>query len=163
MLEFETTGIEEVNRKLRQCEAKFGDASPVMKSISVILDRWHLKNFQNDGALAMDGRPWQLLKGRLYKGKWYDRVKYPVGGGKPRLTKNAKVLRDTGKGRASIRTGFSRSHAQIGTTDLTYMAYHHVGSGHLPVRRVIPEYRQVKVQVLDTINHWLLFVWPGRR
>lgn len=169
-----------VNSRLKAIADKVKNMAPFFKKISVELDRSVQLNFERDGHDYIPGG-WPALKPFRYGGVEYTnaRLKYPKISAEAKATKlvewmwstkqqmrkplfgkveqNAKILRDTGKGRASIIPYSNSKIAKIGTTDKTYMAAHHTGTkdGRLPARPVVPEYRHVKSRVLALLNYEL--------
>jgi len=144
--------LKRVMNKLAKLDKNIRQPKKMFLKISVVLDKWVQENFERDGGLAHSGG-WKPLKPVKFRGSMHSgaRVKSSKGkkkGRKSRLVVNARILRDTGKGRASIKTKHWGRGAQVSTTEKTYMAAHHEGDGNLPVRRVIPRHRDVRKQVV---------------
>jgi len=139
----EIQGLATFNAKLNRIAKKQGNLGPFFQKVSVELDAAVQRNFQADGRNFQRGG-WPALMPITYKGKVYTGARRKRGGG---IQQNAQILRDTGKGRASISASFGPKMARVETTDRQYMAAHHEGAGHLPERRVIPAYSDMKKRV----------------
>jgi len=111
--------------KLRRKEVMF-------KKMSIYLMKWIDKNFKTEGRYAQGG--WPKLAAST--------IRQRRGGGRG----GVKILQDTGRGRASIRTKHTRSYAKA-FTRLDYMVKHHEGKG-VPQRKIIPEAKQVERPVM---------------
>lgn len=174
--------------QLDRLQAKMESLDPFFLKVSVILDQAVQRNFESDGSDFQAGG-WPALKPITYGGKTYTgaRLKYPkmaaetkaamiidwtfgLGGagkrGRPlfgKVEQNAKILRDTGKGRASIVASHWDRGAKVETSggNFVYMAAHHMGKGHLPERKVIPAYHDVKPKILKLIE-WQIKVLTGK-
>lgn len=161
-LDIEVRGARELNRKLDALARDLGHPRPIFKAAVVETMRWCDRNFQQDGALAMPGgwapfKP-QRVAGELQRGRW-------VGRGKSRrFDTSAKLLRDTGRLRGSIR-GFSSDRGGKVFTQLPYAIVHHHGAkGHgLPSRPIIPYTYQVAPLILQKAKEWVSRVLAERR
>lgn len=130
---------EAVQRELKRLARKIGDTRRVNREVSIWLLRWVDKNFKGEGSKVGGWAPFK------YGGR---RVK---GG----INKNAKLLQDTGKMKASFKPFHSLTRAGVGS-NLDRSAWHDAGvpKNNLPARRLLPnssdrEVGQAMVKIYD--------------
>ena len=154
---FRVEGMEGTKQRLSKLARLGGDMPAFYKKVAVELMKSFEKNFQKDGAEYQAGG-WPPLKPVYYKWKIHTNARLKKDeDGSLKLEKGAKILRDTGRGKASIRTKSSAKHAEIATSDgRSYMAKHDTGTKHrggrLPQRKIIPEWRHVKKHIVKLLD-----------
>ena len=146
-VDIKVVGMKEFDAKLDKLRRSLPNQLPLFKAITAELDKWEKQLFDTEGG-PVGG--WDPLKPVMWKGVEYSKARVKTtAGGKRRLMKNAKLLQDTRRGRASLKPKATQRSASVGT-DLKYMIYHHKGSKKtgLPKRRVLPEFENVRKQTL---------------
>ena len=158
-VKIEAKGLDVVVRKMERLPQNIKRKRSMFKKVETILDRWNLRNFQSEGKFAQGGWPKlaaatiaarrRRLEGKRKKGHRFSRGRASAGYARYGRMTGMKILQDTGVGRASVRTRSTAQHAKIYMNDQTigtgpnYMIMHHEGRGNLPVRKIIPEEKQV--------------------
>lgn len=128
--------LKEFQKRLDKARKNLGNAKPMMKKISVFLDRWVQENFKTEGG-KVGGWKELAAGGRWVRGKGLDT--------------SAKILQDTGRGRASFTPFATRKDAGIGS-DLPYMRDHDKGENGMEQRRILPEEDEVRDDVEDIVD-----------
>lgn len=154
-LDVQVRGAKELARKLEALGKDLATPRPFYKLACVETLRWINQNFDADGKMISNGQGWapfkpQLVYGRLARGRW-------VGKGKARrFDTSAKLLRDTGRLRASIRW-FTSDHLGKVYTQLSYAVAHHHGapSRGLPSRAIIPSPYHVGKLIMQKADAWV--------
>ena len=155
MIKVETNAGEEMRKLAKRAEA-VGDLTVPHRHISVMLDRWVQLNMRKQGKMVGGWKPFAEVcvggpRSSYKKTKVCGRGR-AVGRGRGRkLDTRAKLLMDTGHLRKSLASGafYSPKTAGIGT-DLKYAEPHEKGTKHLPQRRMLPNDRNVKNDVIKT-------------
>jgi len=127
--------VTEMNRHLGALRKDLAAQKTAYTKASIFLDRWVQKNFKSEGG-SVGGWPPLQAGGRHKKGKGLDT--------------SAKVLQDTGRGRASYKPFATRTDAGIGS-DVPYMKKHEEGDG-VPKRRTLPVKKEVWPTILKIFN-----------
>jgi phage gpG-like protein len=144
-VDIKVVGMKEFDAKIDRLRRSLPNQLPLFKAITAELDKWENSLFQNEGRAI----GWPRLKPIKWKGKWYRNARIKTTkGGKRKLEEGASLLQDTRWGRKSLTPKATNRSASVGT-DIAYMIAHHRGSGHLPKRRVVPEFEDVRRQTLD--------------
>ena len=109
-------------RTLRVFGKALKNLGPAHQQMSIWLDRWVQRNFKTEGGKVKGWKPFKY-GGRLM----------PDGS----IDRDAKLLQDTGRLRASFKPMWGKDYAGIGA-DAPYSIYHELGTRHLPIRRMLP-------------------------
>jgi len=128
--------LKEFNDRLAKARKNLAASKPAMKKVSVFLDRWVQDNFKSEGG-KVGGWKELAAGGRWVRGRGLDT--------------SAKVLQDTGRGRASFTPFASKNDAGIGS-DLPYMRDHDRGEQGQEQRRILPEGDEVHDEVEEILD-----------
>lgn len=142
-IDVDKAGLRKVQENMRELRANLANMDEPMAKISIMLDRWVQRNFKTQGG-KVGG--WKPLKAG---GRWVKRR------GKGRyFDTSAKILQDTGRLRASMFPFATANKAGIGSS-LSYAKNHEEGIG-VPVRRMLPESKDVLQKAQQLIEHHIL-------
>lgn len=130
--------LKEAKEALKVARDNLSTIDSAMAKVSIMLDRWVQKNFRTEGGNVGGWRPFKI------GGRWITR------GNKRVFDSDAKLLQDTGRLRASFQPFATKHQAGIGSA-LDYSEKHEMGIG-VPVRRMLPEKRDVDKQVTKLIE-----------
>jgi phage gpG-like protein len=145
----EMRGTREMNQRLHALSKKIRRPERMYRRIVIEVEKFALQNIRADGKKLRPGgwppfKPF-LYKGRMVRGRMMKvgraRKKYPKWRWK--VDENAKLLRDTGRLRSSIRRYYTPQQGKV-FTRLDYAIAHHTGAGRLPKRQIIPRPWQVR-------------------
>jgi hypothetical protein len=147
----EIRGHKNLNNNLYALSKKIQKPSAMYKAIVVKVERETIR--QIDTAGDQFGKPWQNFKKFKWHKKWWrGRM---MGKGKSRwVDTNAKLLRDTGHLRQSIRRYYTARGGKV-FIRLPYAIAHDQGDGYLPKRQIIPKASQVTKLVMRTAKAYV--------
>lgn len=114
---------------------------PLNKQISILFEKWVLRNFKEQGRVRAKPK-WAPLKAG---GRW---KRLPKGSRK--FDRRAKVMQDTGNLKQSFFPGYSDRYKARVSTGVPYAAQHHFGLRGLPERQLVPRKEQVIEDVRKT-------------
>ena len=123
--------LDKHKKELRAIQKKIADATVAHKKIGIIIEKWVSQNFKGQGSKVGRWPPFKL-GGRRKK-----------GGG---IDTSAKLLQDTGLLRNSFHTVATKKKLVYGNP-VPYAKTHEEGDG-VPVRRMLPEYEDVRKDVI---------------
>lgn len=160
MIKVETKLADKEIKRMQKRAQKVKSLKPAHKNISVLLDRWVLNNFKTEGGNVGGWQPFAeyCVGGKRSK---YRKIKTCgrgriVGKGKSRrLDTSAKLLQDTGRLRGSFFPPFYTSTTVGIGSELPYSEPHEKGEGSLPKRRMLPEDKDVRKQVIRLYKHFI--------
>ena len=135
-------GSKPAQKKLRALIRKVKNPTPANREVSVWLHRWLNNNFKSEGGNVQGWLPFK--HGGRIKGGVIDR--------------NAKLLQDTGRLKASFSHFYGRTFAGNGS-ELSYSITHELGLPHknLPARRMLPLANDIKVEkgIIRIYDRWI--------
>lgn len=112
--------------------------------IAVLLDQWVQRNFATEGKLVGGWKPLAL------GGRWVR----DVAGRRKFFDPSAKILRDTTRLQHSFLPFATDKSAGIGS-DVSYSEMHEKGLDGLPVRRMLPKLREVKLMIDNVYDDYI--------
>jgi len=112
-----------VRKRITDIHGALADTTRVHKKISIMLDSWVQRNFKSEGG--------------------------SVGGWAP-ITRQGRILQDTGRLRLSFLPFADKDNAGIGS-DLDYSEKHEKGIG-VSRRRMLPKINEVNDQIVKRYN-----------
>jgi len=131
-----------IKKRLKKARDELKNLKTPNREAAILLDRWVQKNFKSEGKLAGG---WLKLRAG---GRW-------IGSkGNRRFDATAKVLQDTGRLRASFVPFFTNKTAGIGS-DIEYSEKHEKGLEGLPVRRMLPNRKDIQKSILNTYEKYV--------
>lgn len=157
-IETDTTKIEELKRKLAAARDGLKNDGVAMRQVAIFLDRWVQKNFQSSGSEVGGWSPY------TYGGRLTTKRKGNAKSieGRKWINGSAKLLMDTGALRLSFLPFIRQGSAGIGS-DLPYSEPHEHGSKNVPQRRILPRDDEVKADVVEILDNFILFRLGGAR
>lgn len=157
-IETDTTKIKELKRKLATARDGLKNDGIAMRQIAIFLDRWVQKNFQSSGDEVGGWAPF------TYGGRLTTKRKGNAKSieGRRWINGSAKLLMDTGALRLSFLPFIKQGSAGIGS-DLPYSEPHEKGTKHVPQRRLLPQNAEVKADVVEILDNFILFRLGGAK
>lgn len=147
----EIKGHKALNNNLYKLSQRIQKPSAMYKAIVVVVEKETIR--QIDTAGDQFGKRWANFKRFRWRKKWWrGRM---MGKGKDRwVDTNAKLLRDTGNLRQSVRRYYTSRGGKV-FMRLPYGIAHDQGEGHLPKRQIIPKAMQVKGLVMKEAQRYV--------
>lgn len=146
--------------KLKAARLGLENNGPAMRQVAVFLDSWVQRNFKGKGG-NVGG--WT---GYTYGGRLTRKSKANAYSPEARhwINTNAALLQDTGALRHSFLPFVRKGVAGIGS-DLPYSKAHDEGyeEGNIPQRRMLPEDSEVRTQVFEILDNFVLLRTRGLR
>lgn len=143
--------LEAFKRKLTAAREDMSKNLPAMQQVAVFLDQWVQQNFQGKGA-KVGGWVGYTYGGRLTTKK---KATAQSIDGKRWVNGAAALLQDTGALRHSFLPFIRLGVAGIGS-DLPYSEPHEKGSDNLPQRRLLPKESEVRVEVKEILDNFVM-------
>ena len=125
-------GVRALQRRMKKLKGGLSDRRKLNARVTVVIDRWIQKNFQQQGRLAYPGKGWQKLSPVTI-------AQRRKGGG------GAKILQDTGQLKSRWKKQWTRKFAKI-QSGVPYSEDHQEGLG-VPERRIFPTEAQIRPEL----------------
>ena len=133
---FTMIGIKQLQHHLDSRIQQLNNRRAVNAQAIAVIDRWIQKNFQSQGKLAHPGTGWKELSPMTImlrrKG--------------PKKTGKVMILQDTGTMRSRWKHFWDAWVAKI-QSGVDYADKHHYGKDNLPVRRILPNQKQIGPEI----------------
>lgn len=143
--------VEDMKRRLKAAREDLSNNLPAMQQVAVFFDQWVQQNFIGKGS-KVGGWAGFTYGGRLTTKK---KATAQSIDGKRYINGAAVLLQDTGALRHSFLPFIRAGVAGIGS-DLPYSEPHEEGSDSLPQRRMLPKEEEVRVDVKEILDNFIM-------
>lgn len=126
-----TIGLSALQKSMRKRAQSLKNREKVNAQATVVVDGWIQRNFNAQGAMSMGGKGWKPLQAATLKAR-----RHGLGKGSGKILQNSGDLRKRWKHLWSVKLAKVQS-------GVTYGIYHEKGTKHLPVRRILPQNKQI--------------------
>lgn len=124
-------GLNLLQKRMMGIETDLKRLEQVNQQATVVVDRWIQENFESQGRLAMGGAGWRPLSEKTL-------ARRRPGDGRG----GHRILEDTGRMKGSWKHLWTANLAKV-QSGVDYADEHQFGKGRLPVRRILPQDRQI--------------------